>query len=95
MSPAGAKAQLAPVTPVASDAPKRLPRTGRKPPKEGPCKRCGKDNPLNRLMLCYPCWVKTRLEKDGWREGLPHPESCNCEGLGQHVRPDGGPRGAN
>ena len=27
----------------------------KKPPKDGPCKGCGKDRPLNRLFLCYPC----------------------------------------
>lgn len=58
----------------------------RKPPKDGPCKRCGLDKPLNRLMLCYPCWVKTNLEKDGWREGMPHPSYCQCEGLKDHQR---------
>ncbi|MBI4422877.1 MAG: hypothetical protein HY554_04085 [Elusimicrobia bacterium] len=59
----------------------------RKPPHEGPCRRCGNDKPINRLMLCYPCWVKTILEeKAGWREGMPHPEWCHCEGLPDHVR---------
>ena len=59
----------------------------RKPPKEGPCRRCGQDKPLNRLMLCYPCWVKTVLEeKAGWREGMPHPEWCACEGVSEHSR---------
>jgi hypothetical protein len=58
----------------------------RKPPKEGICKRCGENKPVNRLMLCYPCWVKTELEKDGWREGMPHPDSCGCEGIGDHQR---------
>ena len=52
----------------------------RKPPKDGPCKRCGQNRPLNRLMLCYPCWVKTVLEeKYGWREGMTHPDGCDCE----------------
>lgn len=50
----------------------------RKPPKMGPCKRCGKDRMLNRLMLCYGCWVKVMNEEKGWREGLPHPETCGC-----------------
>jgi hypothetical protein len=58
----------------------------RKPPKDGPCKRCGENKPLNRLLLCYPCWVKSELEKDGWREGQPHPDSCHCEGLSGHQR---------
>lgn len=58
----------------------------RKPPKDGICRRCGRNKPINRLMLCYPCWVKTNLEKDGWREGMPHPEHCQCEGLKDHVR---------
>ena len=54
------------------------------PPKKGLCRRCGKNKPINRLMLCYSCWVKTNLESSGWREGMPHPESCGCEGLGKH-----------
>ncbi len=58
----------------------------RKPPKDGICRRCGENKPVNRLMLCYPCWVKTELEKTGWREGLPHPDWCRCEGLKDHSR---------
>jgi len=54
------------------------------PPSRGICRRCGQNKPVNRLMLCYPCWVKTRLEERGWREGLPHPDDCGCVGLGQH-----------
>ncbi len=57
----------------------------RKPPKDGLCRRCGENKPINRLMLCYPCWVKSELEKDGWREGQPHPDSCGCEGIGGHA----------
>lgn len=58
----------------------------KKPPSRGLCRRCGENKPINRLMLCYPCWVKTELEKDGWREGAPHPDQCNCEGIGGHSR---------
>lgn len=54
------------------------------PPKKGLCRRCGEDKPINRLMLCYPCWVKSELEKDGWREGMPHPDHCGCTGVGGH-----------
>jgi hypothetical protein len=60
----------------------RIPK--RAPPKKGLCLRCGEDKPINRLMLCYPCWVKSQLEKDGWKEGQPHPDSCGCEGVGGH-----------
>jgi len=56
----------------------------KKPPSKGLCRRCGENKPINRLMLCYPCWVKSELEKDGWREGQPHPDSCHCEGLNGH-----------
>jgi hypothetical protein len=49
------------------------------PPSRGLCRRCDQNKPINRMMLCYPCWVKTNLEKDGWKEGQPHPESCGCE----------------
>ncbi len=54
------------------------------PPKKGLCRRCGENKPINRLMLCYPCWVKTNLEEHGWREGMPHPEWCACDGVGGH-----------
>ena len=58
----------------------------RKPPKDGLCRRCRENKPINRLMLCYPCWVKTELEKSGWREGMDHPDWCACEGLKAHTR---------
>ena len=58
----------------------------RKPPKDGLCRRCGENKPVNRLMLCYRCWVKSELEKSGWREGMPHPDWCACEGIKDHAR---------
>lgn len=59
----------------------------RKPPERGLCRRCGEDKPINQLMLCYPCWVKTVLEeKSGWKQGEPHPDWCRCEGLPDHTR---------
>jgi len=58
----------------------------RKPPSDGLCRRCGQNKPINRLMLCYPCWVKTELENSGWREGMPHPDWCRCEGVKEHQR---------
>ncbi|MBI5629484.1 MAG: hypothetical protein HY921_01230 [Elusimicrobia bacterium] len=58
----------------------------RKPPSDGLCRRCGQNKPVNRLMLCYPCWVKAELEKRGWREGEPHPDWCACEGSSDHKR---------
>jgi hypothetical protein len=66
----------------------RMPR--RAPPSRGLCRRCGQNKPVNRLMLCYPCWVKTNLEEEAksrgesWREGMPHPEWCRCEGMSGH-----------
>ena len=33
----------------------------RTPPSRGMCMRCGHNKPINRLMLCYPCWVKSEL----------------------------------
>ena len=56
----------------------------KKPPSAGLCRRCGENKPINRLMLCYPCWVKSELEKDGWKEGMPHPDECHCEGINGH-----------
>jgi len=56
----------------------------KKPPKDGPCKGCGKDRPLNRLMLCYACWVKKNLldwakaHGQDWLPGDPHPSWCQC-----------------
>ncbi len=75
------------------DAPPK-PKLGSRPPKEGPCKRCGNDRPLNRLFLCYKCWVITNIEDEAksrgetWTSGQPHPAWCKCEGLGAH--PDQG-----
>jgi hypothetical protein len=56
----------------------------RKPPSRGMCRRCGENKPINRLMLCYGCWVISNLEEHGWREGQPHPSWCQCEGLRGH-----------
>ncbi len=58
----------------------------RVPPSRGLCRRCGQNKPINRLMLCYSCWVKVELEKSGWREGMPHPDWCHCEGISEHAR---------
>ena len=52
-------------------------------------------------MLCYPCWVKTRLEErakargEEWHEGDPHPDDCGCVGLGEHKSCGGGFTGGN
>lgn len=56
----------------------------RTPPKDGTCLRCGQDKPVNRMMLCYVCWVKSNLEDNGWREGMPHPSWCACSVPGAH-----------
>lgn len=56
----------------------------RTPPKDGTCLRCGQDKPVNRMMLCYVCWVKSNLEETGWREGMPHPAWCACSVPGAH-----------
>jgi len=61
------------------ETPEDIKKHARKPPKDGPCKRCGQNKPLNRLMLCYVCWVKVQLEGRGWREGQNHPSDCGCE----------------
>lgn len=57
----------------------------KKPPSRGLCRRCGENKPINRLMLCYPCWVKVELEKSGWKDGEPHPDWCGCESVGGHA----------
>lgn len=79
-----AEPTVSPVAPVKTQPAKKekvedIQKRGRKPPKDGPCKGCGQNKPLNRLMLCYPCWVKKRLRDEGWREGQPHPSSCKCD----------------
>lgn len=78
-----AEAPTAPPTekpkPEEKESVENIERRARKPPADGPCKRCGQSKPINRLMLCYPCWVKVQLEKEGWREGLPHPKTCRCD----------------
>ena len=56
-----------------------LKKRSRKPPSGGKCIRCGEPRPVNRLKLCYPCWVKEENEKSGWREGQPHPGTCGCD----------------
>lgn len=61
------------------ETPEDIKKRARKPPRDGPCKRCGQDRPLNRLFLCYKCWVVTNLEKGGWREGQAHPVGCGCD----------------
>lgn len=60
-------------------------KRARKPPSEGPCKMCGQPKPLNRLLLCYECWLKDKLHKDSggdWLPGDPHPAGCGCDGPG-------------
>lgn len=60
-------------------------KRARKPPSEGPCKMCKQTKPLNRLLLCYPCWLKDKLHKDSggqWLPGDPHPATCGCDGPG-------------
>jgi len=70
-------------------------RRARKPPAEGPCKGCGQDRPLNRLMLCFRCWVLknlsdwAKLEGNSWSVGQPHPSWCHC-GLPEHAGQGGG-----
>jgi hypothetical protein len=66
-------------------------RRARKPPSDGPCKGCGKNLPLNRLMLCFRCWVNKNLNDDAKARGEdflpgidPHPAWCGCE-LPEHA----------
>lgn len=73
-----------------------MPSDGRETPKDGKCRRCGEDKPLNRHKLCYPCWVILeiiRVEKDQfgrvWREGDKHPDWCSCT-LPSHKRKSSG-----
>jgi hypothetical protein len=69
---------------------------GAEPPKEGHCRECKRLRKLNRLRLCYPCFVELVLmdeaKKRGyqWKPGDKHPDWCSCEGLGEHPERDGG-----
>jgi len=88
------------VAPPAADKPKPkekesiedIEKRGRKPPADGPCKGCGENKPLNRLMLCYKCWVYKRLndENKDWLPGDPHPAHCGCDAPGGCATKDQG-----
>lgn len=72
-------------------------KRARKPPSDGPCKGCGENKPLNRLMLCYRCWVNKNLtdaDKDFIPGIDPHPATCGCT-LPEHGGKNGGPRPSN
>lgn len=74
-------------------------KRARKPPADGPCKGCGENKPLNRLMLCYRCWVHKQLMDEAKSRGqdfIPgidkHPLWCKCDltdhnGKGGDLRP--------
>lgn len=67
------------------ETPEDIKKRARKPPAEGPCKMCQQMRMLNRLLLCYPCWLKDKLHKDSggeWLPGDPHPAGCGCDGPG-------------
>ena len=62
-------------------------KRARKPPSDGPCRGCGKSVPINRLMLCFRCWVQKNLiewGKGDWIPGDPHPSWCGCGLPGGH-----------
>ncbi len=69
---------------------------GSKPPADGTCRECKRLRRLNRLKLCYPCFVELVLmdeaKKRGhqWKPGDKHPDWCSCEGLGEHQERDNG-----
>lgn len=67
------------ISPEGKETPESIKKRSRKPPKDGLCKRCGENKPINRLMLCYSCWVKVRNEEKGWKDGQPHPAGCGCD----------------
>lgn len=70
-------------------------KRARKPPSDGPCKGCGQSKPINRLMLCYKCWVHKNIAdwaKANNQDFIPtvdaHPFWCKC------TLPDHGGKGA-
>jgi hypothetical protein len=82
------------VKPADKETPDELNARARKPPTDGTCKRCGLPKPVNRLKLCYPCWVKSENEGKGWKEGQPHPSGCGCD-LDCRFDSTGAAKGAN
>lgn len=78
------------------DAKDRPSTGGAEPPTEGNCRECKMLRRLNRLKLCYPCFVQLVLmdeaKKRGveWKPGDKHPDWCSCEGLGEHPDRDHG-----
>ena len=71
--------------PEEKETPEDIERRSRKPPADGPCKMCGKDKPINRLFLCYACWLQDKIHRDSggkWLPGDPHPKGCGCDGPG-------------
>lgn len=84
--------------PEEKESAEEIEKRARKPPAEGPCRGCGKNLPLNRLMLCYRCWVIKNLVDEAKSRGedfLPgidkHPSWCKCT-LPEHggKNPSGG-----
>lgn len=79
------------------DAEERPDVGGAKPPAAGPCRECKRFRMLNRLRLCYPCFVDLVLMDEAkargheWKPGDAHPGYCSCEGLGEHPERDRGP----
>lgn len=80
---------------------KDIEKRARKPPADGPCKGCGQNKPINRLMLCYKCWVEKKLMDEAKARGEdfipgidPHPRSCDCD-LPDHNGKGGAPRPSN
>lgn len=67
------------VKPEEKETPEDIKKRSRKPPSEKTCKRCQLLKICNRQGYCYPCWVVVELQKNGWREGQPHPSGCGCD----------------
>ena len=77
-------ALLFPAAPL-KETSSELERRARKPPSGSPCAMCGASKPVNRLKLCYECWLVDKLHKDSGGEWLPgdaHPAGCGCDGPG-------------
>lgn len=55
------------------------------PPSGGVCQACKEPKPINRLKLCYECWLMDQLHKQSggqWLPGDPHLATCKCDGPG-------------
>jgi len=77
--------------PTFPNLPNPTSKTGKPVPAKGGCRRCKRNIPINRLKLCYECFVKINLLNGGWTRFDIHPDWCHCTLKVPHL----GRQGAN